>query len=132
LRVLFALNVSPYFMVRLKRSPRFALYTSVTRSRMSGDKAHSCFRQPVVMTVARSARHQQFETFCDFVLRVTEYQMYQHFPIVAHGPVLFSGTYLHSCECFSGTQWLRIAWSNGSNRLGASGLKTETDLASET
>jgi hypothetical protein len=39
---------------------------------MSGDKAHSCFRQPVVMTAARRARHQQFETFCDFVHRVTD------------------------------------------------------------
>jgi hypothetical protein len=39
---------------------------------MSGDKAHSCFRQPVVMTAARNARHQEFETFCDFVHRVTD------------------------------------------------------------
>jgi len=39
---------------------------------MSGDKAYSCFRQPVVVTVARSARHREFETFCDFVHRITD------------------------------------------------------------
>jgi len=38
---------------------------------MSGDKAYSCFCQPVVMTVDRIAR-QQFETFCDFVHRITD------------------------------------------------------------
>ena len=37
----------------------------------------------------------------------------------------------YTCEYFSGTLWLRIAWSKGSIRLGASCLKTEAEPASE-
>ena len=36
------------------------------------------------------------------------------------------------CECFCGNQWLRIARSKGSDRVGASCLKKEADPASET
>ena len=35
-------------------------------------------------------------------------------------------------KCFSGTQWLRIAWYKGSKWLGASCLKMEAQPASET
>ena len=43
------------------------------------------------------------------------------------GRLLFSG----ACECFSGTQWMRIAWSKESSRFGSSCLKTEEQPASE-
>jgi hypothetical protein len=52
------------------------------------------------------------------------------FSCYSQGPVLFSAVYLHLC--FSSAHWLRIARSKGSNSLGASGLKTEAEPASNT
>ena len=38
---------------------------------------------------------------------------------------------IYTCECFIGTQWMRVAWSKESNRFGASCLKTEEEPASK-
>jgi hypothetical protein len=55
----------------------------------------------------------------------------QQFPVISHGQFLISGAYLHVLSFTVAASWARVAWSKGSNSLGASGLKTEAELASE-
>jgi len=51
--------------------------------------------------------------------------------VTTRGQVLFSGVYL-PLWVLRGSHWLRIAWSKGFSRLGASCLKTGAQPASET
>jgi hypothetical protein len=48
-------------------------------------------------------------------LSIQQYEVLQDFTVITRGRDLSQLTY--TCECFSGNQWLRIAWSKGSNRL---------------
>jgi hypothetical protein len=71
---LFFFKVSPHFIIRLKRSARFALYTPMRRLRMSGGRAHSCFRHPVLRTCreVRFAGRSKL-VFCDFINDLEKY-----------------------------------------------------------